>query len=181
MLEGGIRYVLKYVDKQVHGDMKRQIYTEQGIEAPFNTMSKGLGNDLFFTPENYNLIMTEGNYKNLAGKKRPVPQYWKNMFLAGGGQSTIERKLKEYEKIYQDKTYKNFDTWQNHIMTSRERILQDLELQSGHAILRTGQAIDTGKLRGVMYRENEKIWNTRAETFNKKIMEMIYEHNGELA
>lgn len=150
------------------------------MNDPFASASKGLGRDLFFTEENYNLIMTKGVYKNLAGKERPVPQYYKNLFLSGASQSQIEKRLKEYEQLYEEQTYKNFDAWQNHIRDSRERILQDLDLQSGHAILRTPQNQGKSGVRGILYNNFEKTWTKRADDFNNEVMKLILRKEQEL-
>lgn len=43
VLEGAVRYVLKYLDKQVHGDLVKEIYDDNEIERPFRKRKQGTG------------------------------------------------------------------------------------------------------------------------------------------
>lgn len=72
---GGIRYVLKYMDKQQYGEYAHKQYTDYGLEIPRMFFSKGIGKDF--------LISQKDNINNLGFAKIgnrfvPVPSYWKN-------------------------------------------------------------------------------------------------------
>lgn len=44
---GGIRYVMKYMEKQLYGDMCDRIYFDNGLEAPFFSFTPGIGSGLY--------------------------------------------------------------------------------------------------------------------------------------
>lgn len=69
-----IRYVLKYIDKQLWGTKKNEIYGE--LKPPFALMSKGIGKD--YIAENLDKIIENNGYK-IKGKIRPIPKYWKDL------------------------------------------------------------------------------------------------------
>ena len=47
ILSGGIRYVLKYLEKCQPAPTERAIYSRLGLQVPFRLMSKGLGSELY--------------------------------------------------------------------------------------------------------------------------------------
>lgn len=83
---GGIRYVLKYLDKQFTPDMFDE---DLPYELPFRLISKGLGYNYFF--KHYDEIVNENGiyYK---GKYRPLPRYYQDLF-------GLENKKKRVKKI----------------------------------------------------------------------------------
>lgn len=74
---GGVRYITKYMEKQVKGSSARMLYDDNGLERPFLLKSKGLGYGLFFEQEEF--IRKTHCYKNIAGKVRPLPSYISNI------------------------------------------------------------------------------------------------------
>lgn len=99
ILNGGIAYVLKYMDKQIMG--KENIfdnYTRYHLEPPKQFQSKGFGSDLYYT--NYTNIK-ENNGTIKSGMKRiPVPQYYKSKMKI----KTDERKINN-EKVTELRKY----------------------------------------------------------------------------
>lgn len=78
--KGGIRYVLKYLDKQLFGDARKQMYDNRGLQPPFSLHSKNLGTSLIYD----NLIEVIKNNWCYRGKHnilRPVPSYIRNKFF----------------------------------------------------------------------------------------------------
>lgn len=49
LLQGGTRYVIDYMTKNLTGQQAVKEYDEKGIERPFYSVSKGLGSELFFS------------------------------------------------------------------------------------------------------------------------------------
>lgn len=82
ILSGGIRYVLKYLDKQVHGKQAVAMYDDNGLERPKARMSKGFYNKLILKQID---DIKARNYTSYIGKhktERPLPSYLKNKFMA---------------------------------------------------------------------------------------------------
>lgn len=52
ILNGGIQYVLKYLDKQLFGDLAVKKYDQNGLQRPFQVHSLGLGNNLYKSQKN---------------------------------------------------------------------------------------------------------------------------------
>lgn len=73
LLPGGIEYVLKYVDKQVHGDLAKEIFGD--MEPPFSLKSKGFGSsDLLDNLDYYKDHVTYPNN----GYEVPIPRYYRD-------------------------------------------------------------------------------------------------------
>lgn len=92
-----IRYVLKYMDKQVHGEQSKKVYGD--LIPPFARMSKGIGLEYFF--QNIELLQSQnGFYKN--GRLVPLPKYYKQKLGCDAKLSKKTDKLK-YVLDYMDK------------------------------------------------------------------------------
>ena len=74
--DGAIGYVLKYLDKQLHGDQNRIKYENHNKTSPFQNHSLGLGSKLYDSQIDY--IKTHHNNYRWHGKDVPVPTYYKN-------------------------------------------------------------------------------------------------------
>ena len=79
ILQGGIHYVLKYLDKQLFGEQAEIKYDNNNIERPFQCHSLGLGSNLYKNQKEY-IRKTNGSYR-WKGKDRPCPTYYKNKYL----------------------------------------------------------------------------------------------------
>lgn len=67
ILNGGIRYVLKYIEKNLKGKLARELYDENNIERPFGFHSIGLGAGLIAQANE------ENNYTIPAPNNRRIP------------------------------------------------------------------------------------------------------------
>lgn len=77
--DGCFRYVLKYLDKQLHGDYKKQIYDDNNVESPFSYHSINFGKGLFTKQIDY---IEKNNYSYKVGAfARPLPNYYKKQLL----------------------------------------------------------------------------------------------------
>lgn len=79
ILNGGIRYVLKYLDKQLYGDLAKMKYDQNNLERPFQTHSLCLGSGLFQSQLKY--IKSHNNCYRWKGRDVPVNNYIKNKYL----------------------------------------------------------------------------------------------------
>lgn len=79
ILNGGIRYVLKYLDKQQHGQQSDDMYFNNFLEPPFMTFSQSLGSGLYYSQLDY--CRETGCYR-MHGKDIPLPQYFKDKLLS---------------------------------------------------------------------------------------------------
>lgn len=76
---GAIPYVLKYLDKQLFGDLAKMKYDQHGLERPFQHHSCGLGSALYREQLDY-AIEHNGCYR-WHGRDVPYPTYFKNKYL----------------------------------------------------------------------------------------------------
>lgn len=99
ILNGGIRYVLKYIDKQIMGkENKFENYGRYRLEEPKQFQSLGFGNGLYLNNQE-EAIKNKGYIQN-GMKKIYIPQYYKNKL----GIQKDERKSNK-EKIQSLKNY----------------------------------------------------------------------------
>lgn len=79
ILNGGIRYVLDYLDKQCFGSEINSKYIENGLEPPFHSRSVGIGRSYFLSdPVRLKLLSETGTYV-WRKKTRPLPVYYKHL------------------------------------------------------------------------------------------------------
>lgn len=80
LLDGGINYVLKYMDKEIFGDLADERYTKHLLNKPKRCASIGFGSSLYY--DNKDDILANGlAYKISPSKRRPVPAYYKRKLL----------------------------------------------------------------------------------------------------
>lgn len=97
---GCVRYVLKYMDKQIHGP--EAIKLEYGDkQPPFALMSQGIG--INWLRNNQHIIEDFGGVP-YNGKIRPVPRYYKNHFDNQDSSQTFSlrkrRRILEYMRLH---------------------------------------------------------------------------------
>ena len=76
--DGAIGYCLKYLDKQIMGDLARIKYENHGLERPFQHHSVGLGSGLFEDQSEY--IKNHNFQYRWHGHNTPVPIYYRNKY-----------------------------------------------------------------------------------------------------
>lgn len=74
---GCFKYVLKYLDKQAHGNQEKQLYQDNGLEPPFMTHSTGFGKGLYLQQKDY-IKSHNFCYRSQHNIDRPIPNYWRN-------------------------------------------------------------------------------------------------------
>lgn len=125
---GCVRYVLKYMDKQIHGlDALQATYGDK--QPPFALMSQGIG--LQWLKENSELIdLTGGIPYN--GKVRPIPNYYKVHYDIQENQSyTLQKRRRILE--YMHKHNCTFITALNDLGENNEQdLLGQLKLKGPH-------------------------------------------------
>lgn len=83
LLNGGIRYVLKYMDKQINGSDAKDIYDYNNIKRPKMITSKSFGSELFLSDKNYNFAKKHNwCYLGKNNKLIPYPKYYKDKVMA---------------------------------------------------------------------------------------------------
>lgn len=93
VLTGGIRYVLKYFEKNQDDEFKDSMYFDNGLLPPKITFSKGIGKEWFYS--HYDEISKTGMIRN-GSRFIPVPSYFSNMFA-------------RYDSDYVYNRFKNID------------------------------------------------------------------------
>lgn len=78
--DGAFRYVLKYCDKQQHGDLLEELFDQNNRERPFAVHSTGLATHLIESQFDF-IVENHGSYKGIKNVVRPIPQYYKDKFL----------------------------------------------------------------------------------------------------
>lgn len=136
ILNGGINYVLKYMDKQIMG--KEAIFdnfTRYGLEPPKQFQSKGFGSELYY--KNYeNAQNNNGNIKS-GMKNIIVPQYYKQkMGIITNQRSNTEKQVTELRNYYKNKkienpnkaiTYKEYQRQKNELNREYNKIYERRE------------------------------------------------------
>lgn len=96
LLDGGIRYVCKYMDKFEKGLQAEIKYDFKGINRPRLRMSKGFGQNLLWDNVN-DIIKNDFTYEASKHRRRPISQYWK-LLLTGNVLSRDHTKKTVFEK-----------------------------------------------------------------------------------
>lgn len=125
--QGSIRYVLKYIDKQVWGKKKEELYKDK--EPPFCLMSKGIGKD--YLAENIVKIEEKGGYIS-KGKIRPIPKYWHDLLLMRDMADTQRLKTKIEEM--KSAGYRNYEEYRKNIGYLKEKQMIEELRRSGTGI-----------------------------------------------
>lgn len=120
ILNGGIRYVLKYMSKQEFGFNAKVMYDFKGLERPRCCHSIKLGTGLYFEDKDD----IKSNYLTYSighGKRRPVPSYYKKQFfdfkdIALDWYTCRKKEIKDVMVTY---NLKNYDTARARLMYSK--------------------------------------------------------------
>lgn len=102
---GGISYVLKYIEKQLHGQQAVETYDDNGIERPFMVNSHNVGNGLY-CKDNVNF---ETQTYRWNGRNVPLPPWVKARYgllpLPFKKNALISQFAKENDMSYNDADY----------------------------------------------------------------------------
>lgn len=127
VLDGGVRYVLKYLDKQLHGEQAEIEYDCSFRERPFNTMSNGIG--LSYWNSNLTEIMAQDWRYNWKKRLSPVSTYYKNLYL--GSSSSDYSWLKFYAS---NMKIENLAQAESYYYIAREKMLRAKSLKEGKPV-----------------------------------------------
>lgn len=131
ILNGGIRYVLKYLDKQQHGEIARLEYDYKCLARPFHHASTSLGRNVFF--RDMDRFLKRGTYV-WRQKERPASQYYVKKFLI---RQSIEQRMEGYNhwKSYVLKgDFSDVETARSYYRTAKERMLVSKARSDGMAV-----------------------------------------------
>lgn len=82
ILDGGINYVLKYLDKQLYDDQKFDTYEQYNIQPPFKSQSPNLGVNLYLDAISSGFALQNNNcYPAPKNSLRPIPSYYKKKYI----------------------------------------------------------------------------------------------------
>lgn len=95
LLDGGIRYVTKYMDKQTFGYLAEEQFDNKGLARPKIRMSQGFGKGLFLDNLD-DIVKHDFTYPIAKGNRRPCSQYWKSLYT-GNRQSKDTTKTHRYK------------------------------------------------------------------------------------
>lgn len=101
LLDGGIRYVVKYMDKQTFGSQAYEQYDSLGLARPRIGLSQGFGKGLL--TDNIDYIKSHDFcYPARHKVDRPISAYWKRLITGGlwsrDVTKTPDSKLRSYER-----------------------------------------------------------------------------------
>lgn len=144
LLDGGINYVLKYMDKEVYGDVAEQKYGVHLLNKPKRGSSIGFGSSLYY--DNKADILEHGlAYKISPTKRRPVPAYYKRCLLNGDVLSPFNRdEVWLANKIADDNTVRDMRDLYN---------LRDFSVKAKSAYKKRMAALRERKLHTIMIRD----------------------------
>lgn len=79
---GAVRYVLKYMDKQVNGKDAIKLYDDNFLSRPKMVSSKSFGSGLYLDDEQYkDVVKNNYTYLSTKNKRLPIPRYYLNKML----------------------------------------------------------------------------------------------------
>lgn len=114
ILQGGINYVVKYMDKQQFGEYRDRDFFDFGIEAPSMVCSKGIGKHWFLSQiDNINKY---GCLK-IGNRLVPCPPYWKNKLFNYCDKNVYrvqkfkDSRLADIERFVQHLGYNSYDDY----------------------------------------------------------------------
>lgn len=178
LLDGGIRYVLKYLDKQLFGEEKKKAYTFNELEAPFSSLTPSIGSELF--TDQLDFILKTGTYKNLAGKVRPIAPYYRDVFGAPSAPVHVEQKLRDWRSRHPDSPLKDYDVEERQLLYARECYFADKMLQEGYPAFRPVFPCNEnyGAVRNMMFSEYQKTKVHDFDLVNNHVLQKLYELRG---
>lgn len=117
ILNGGIRYVVDYMTKNITGERAKIEYDDTNREHPFKTCSRGIGLDFFMAHRDE---ICDFGYVTMGSRKVPVPTYYRNLFQDFNPESVYAREKVKHDsflKIMQDVKrtgFSDYDSYMNY-------------------------------------------------------------------
>ena len=135
VLDGAIRYVVKYMDKQVFGESAEILYDLKGLERPKIRMSQGFGKGLLL--DNIDYIKSHDLcYPTRHNHCRPVYQYWKKLltgnipqFLSKNNYSSLIRRKANQINEMKQYNLKDFSSHSRESFTIKKLLNRERDLE----------------------------------------------------
>lgn len=158
---GGIAYVVKYIDSQSYGIENFFKYEYHHQTPPCSSHSLGLGEGLYKGQLKY--IREHNNNYYWHGKNRPVPTYYKNKFkLVDNFNEEKYRKKFEADcnKIYslyeyRIKSYKDFQSFNVSLAATRQHNLEIKMRQKGKEVMDRRYLLN--QVNDFVYKDNHRL------------------------
>lgn len=145
LLDGGISYVTKYIDKSLYGQLAKLEYDDKGKARPKIRMSLGFGKGLL--TNNIQDIKDNGmTYLASHNIRRPISAYWKRLITGNNSildssktlkniiikQNNLKQKMKTYN--LRDFSVQSRIKFNQDLALRRERDLEIRVRNSGHSV-----------------------------------------------
>lgn len=130
ILKGGLRYPLKYIDKQQFPAYRDMLYTDVGIEPTFTYISPAIGAE-YFVSQSEN-IAQYGCLK-IGSRFVPVPSYWRNKLFSYCDQNVYkvrEVKQKHVNEVTAFALSHGYESYDDFLRQSRYALECNLEKQA---------------------------------------------------
>lgn len=143
ILDGGINYVLKYMDKQLFGTLAEERYDNQLLERPKMSSSRSFGANLFTDYADY-AKEHDFTYPCGHGLSRPMTSYWKSKITGKSWRiDNVDYALREqkfHNRMYRqynltDFSTKAVDAFKLRLARIKERKLRQQILNDGVGVL----------------------------------------------
>lgn len=110
LLDGGIRYVVKYMDKQTFGALAYEQYDAKGLARPKIRMSQGFGKGLLTDNLDY-IKKHDMCYPARHKTNRPISAYWKKLITGGSWSRDTSKSYSalQHKKIHDSEFIRTYD------------------------------------------------------------------------
>lgn len=137
VLDGGISYVTKYMDKQVFGALAYELYDFKGLSRPRLRMSLGFGKGLLL--DNIDDIKSHDySYRISKNMRRPISAYWKSLLTGNVFQrdksltySSVARQIDNMNNYFREINLPqiNYDRYSSHSLFSAQSYISDYKIK----------------------------------------------------
>lgn len=130
---GGIRYVLSYLEKNIKGALQKELYDDNGLERPFCSHSRSLCSR-FIIDRLKEIQFNSGAYRTGKGSElRPIPQYWRKILCTSPFTNlyNASSKMKAHGKRF---SLKEYNTFRQHQAKLRQNKLVNATRNMGYPV-----------------------------------------------
>lgn len=136
ILNGGIRYVIDYLTKQITGDKAVELYDNNNIERPFKQNSQGIGLDTFLA---HREEIADTSCIMFGSRKVPVPTYYVNLmrsFSIDNVSSVYKNRVSAFRDLNKrilSEGFSDYDSWLRYTAKAKEERLASFAVSHGKA------------------------------------------------
>lgn len=127
---GGLRYVCKYLEKQIKGGAVENVYNEMGVEMPFVVHSQNL--DKEFILNVLDDFSADGDLRSFYGVSRPVSRYLRDKYSLKN--STYNLAVREHLAVEAANAHKSVNEYLRESALVKERTLIHESLAKGNPV-----------------------------------------------